>query len=155
MCAAPPAEGCTVYGDFLSNESSGLLMDFSTDGDPIADRVVIGDEEADFAQDGVTIHFVSGYESAGGGLVFVTVEVDNQEATNLSFNGYSAVYITEDGHQVEPGDFYGPLEIFPGARAMTAFLIEGEELGGRLIVTGSYKDFNSRFEANIPVPLAG
>ena len=147
-------EYCGVYGDFISNESSELLMDFTTDGAPIADRLVLGGDTPAFTQDGISVSLVSAYEASAGAL-FIVVEVDNQGVTPATPNISSSVYIAPDGRQVNRDAYANQQDIFPGARPKAFAMFQGEELGGTFILQVIYDDYYSSFDAPILVVEGG
>lgn len=119
---------CYRYADITG--ADGKVADFSVNGRPVANRVVVGDGSsapASGVDGGASL--VAAFENTSGDDLFVAVRV---RAGAHDLSGVRATYAATGGRPVQSSRMTGPDDLHAGAAGSYVFAFPGARLGGTL-----------------------
>lgn len=119
---------CYRYTDITG--ADGKVADFSVNGRPVADRVLVG-SGASVPATGVDggASLVAAFENTSGDDLFVAVRV---RALADDLSGVGATYAASGGRPVQSSRMTGPDDVHPGTVGSYVFAFPGARLGGTL-----------------------
>lgn len=140
---------CFTFSDFIADEDSQLLVDFSAGGQPLAGRLV-GGNGTKVEAGGAQFEMVAGYRSTTTDQFSVALSIQNGP-NDINLNLYTAEYIGPDGVQQSATTATGPIQLRPNTVSTALISFQAAAPGGRLFLGGSSADFTQTYEAEIPV----
>ena len=143
---------CVVYDQIITDPTSGRLVTFSIDGEPLAGRLSGTGLPTD--DDGVIGRTITAYRS-NAGQVLVVVEVSNTTDVAIEVFGFAAVLRPAAAASgSEAVSVWGQPEIPAGAVGNLLMVFDSDGVEGRLQLNGLRSD-GIEFELDMSIPTPG
>lgn len=120
-------EVCFTYADLES--SGGKLSSFTVNGEPIDDRISLGNGEKVKAGNLGSVEFLSAYKAAENDL-FIAVKFTTTKRTGAAFGGFEATYRSPEGRQSKAANLIGTTDVEADSTSFEVLVFPRAEPGG-------------------------